>query len=122
MCYRVFVIKDYASRKPWLHQTESVQEMWKHRETGRKGLYISLSCIRDIEGMTREEARALVEQLNEHATQPEYVYSHHWKVGDLVVWDNRCLLHRATPFDESHIRFMRRTQIKEDGPFSADAA
>ncbi|MEL0107883.1 MAG: TauD/TfdA family dioxygenase [Rhodospirillaceae bacterium] len=93
-----------------------------HRETGRKGLYISLSCIRDIEGMTREEARALVEQLNEHATQPEYVYSHHWKVGDLVVWDNRCLLHRATPFDESHIRFMRRTQIKEDGPFSADAA
>lgn len=93
-----------------------------HRESGKKGLYISLSCIRDIDGMTHEEARAFVKELNDHATQPEFVYSHHWRVGDLVMWDNRCLLHRATPFDESHLRYMRRTQIKEDGPFSLDAA
>ncbi len=93
-----------------------------HRESGKKGLYISLSCIRDIEGMTREEARAFVQELNDHATQPEYVYSHHWSVGDLVIWDNRCLLHRARPFDESHLRYMRRTQIKEDGPFSLSEA
>jgi taurine dioxygenase len=93
-----------------------------HRESGKKGLYISLSCTRDIDGMTREEAHAFVQELNDHATQLEYVYSHHWSVGDLVIWDNRCLLHRALPFDESHLRFMRRTQIKEDGPFSLPEA
>ena len=94
-----------------------------HRESGKKGLYISLSCICDIDGMTREEARAFVEQLNDHATQPEYVYSHHWNVGDFVIWDNRCLLHRARPFeDEKYLRYMRRTQIKEDGPFSLTEA
>ncbi len=94
-----------------------------HRESGRKGLYISLSCICDIEGMTRDEARAFVEELNDHATQAEYIYSHQWRVGDLVMWDNRCLLHRATPFeDEKYLRYMRRTQIKEDGPFDLPAA
>jgi taurine dioxygenase len=90
-----------------------------HRETGRKSLYLSLTCISDIAGMARREARALVEDLSAHATRPEFVYSHEWSVGDLVVWDNRCLLHRARPFDsEKYLRYMRRTQIKEDGPFT----
>ncbi len=90
-----------------------------HPETGRRGLFISVSCISDIDGMSRDDARRLVEELNAHSTQPEFTYRHHWAVGDLVIWDNRCLLHRATPFDrEKHLRYMRRTQIKHDGPFS----
>jgi alpha-ketoglutarate-dependent taurine dioxygenase len=73
--------------------------------------------------MARREARALVEDLSAHATRPEFVYSHEWSVGDLVVWDNRCLLHRARPFDsEKYLRYMRRTQIKEDGPFTLTRA
>ena len=90
-----------------------------HRETGRKGIYISLTCIRDIDGMAHDEARQLVEDLSAHATRPELVYSHHWSVGDVVVWDNRCLLHRVRPYDnDKFLRYMRRTQIKEDGPFT----
>ncbi len=94
-----------------------------HPDTGKRGLYLSLSCISDIDDMSREEARSLVEELNEHCTQPQFVYKHHWAVGDLVVWDNRCLLHRATPYDDTNfVRYMRRTQIKDDGPFSLSAA
>ena len=89
-----------------------------HRESGKKGLYFSLSCISDIDGMNRQEALNFIQRLNDHTTQSSYTYSHQWSVGDLVVWDNRCLLHRAHPFDESYLRYMRRTQIKEDGPFS----
>jgi alpha-ketoglutarate-dependent 2,4-dichlorophenoxyacetate dioxygenase len=59
----------------------------------------------------------LLRDLIEHATQPQFVYRHRWSVGDLVIWDNRCTLHRATPYDLfKHKRDMRRTTINESGP------
>ncbi|MEX2451248.1 MAG: TauD/TfdA family dioxygenase [Rhodospirillales bacterium] len=93
-----------------------------HSETGRRMLYLSLTCISEIGGLAQEETRRLVEELAEHCTQPEFIYSHAWSVGDLVVWDNRCTMHRARPFDEKYQRYMRRTQIKDDGPFTLTRA
>ena len=88
-----------------------------HPETGRRGLFLALSDIRDIEGMDRESALALVRELADFATGDEFVYSHKWRDGDLVVWDNRCTMHRATPYDQKYRRYMRRTQVRGDRPF-----
>lgn len=85
-----------------------------HAETGRKALYLSEGMTRSIEGMPEEEGRALVLELNGFATQPRFVYSHAWRAGDLVFWDNRCLLHRATPSDPQYRRVMQRTMVQDD--------
>ena len=62
--------------------------------------------------MPVEEGQALLHELIEFATQPQFVYSHTWRLGDLVIWDNRCTMHRATPFEATgHVRDMRRTTI-----------
>ncbi len=94
----------------------------QHPETGRPGLYLALSDIRDIEGMERERALRLVRDLVDFATRDAFVYSHKWRSGDLVVWDNRCTMHRATPFDQKYRRYMRRTQVRGDRPIPAGAA
>ena len=70
-----------------------------------------------IPGMSEEEGRKLLDYLTDHVTQPKYVYSHAWRQGDLVIWDNRCTLHRATPFDDvKYKRDMRRTTVDEFAP------
>ena len=62
-----------------------------------------------------DEGRALLKALLDHVTQPQFCYRHEWQEGDLVVWDNRCVLHRATPFDTArHKRLMQRTTISGD--------
>src|SRR5262249_14599257 len=66
--------------------------------TGRTALTLA-SHIHDIEGLTSEEAIALVDDLTARATVPENIYSHKWRAGDLLIWDNRCVMHRAGPFD-----------------------
>jgi len=85
-----------------------------HPETGRKALYLSEGMTRSIAGMPEDAGRALVLELNEFATQARFVYSHAWRAGDLVFWDNRCLLHRATPSDPEHRRVMQRTMVQDD--------
>ncbi len=70
----------------------------RHPGSGRKALYIA-SHASHIIGWPVEEGRALLRELLAHATQPRFVYSHQWRLGDLVIWDNRCTLHRATPFE-----------------------
>jgi alpha-ketoglutarate-dependent 2,4-dichlorophenoxyacetate dioxygenase len=83
--------------------------------SGRKSLYLS-SHIGGIVGWPVPEARAYIRDLTEHATQPEFVYSHPWKVGDLVMWDNRTVMHRARRFDDlKEKRDLRRTSIKGVG-------
>ena len=83
---------------------------------GRKALFIGAHAFR-IEGMPDEEAQALLEELVAFATRPECVYAHPWREHDLIVWDNRCLLHRATPFDATrHRRLMQRTTVAGDAP------
>ena len=65
-----------------------------------------------VEGLPLEEGRGLLRALLEHVTRPEFVYRHEWEEGDLVIWDNRCVLHRATPYDTvNHKRFMQRTTV-----------
>jgi alpha-ketoglutarate-dependent 2,4-dichlorophenoxyacetate dioxygenase len=93
-----------------------------HPVTGRKSLYLS-SHIGAIVGWPVPEARAFIRDLTEHATQPAFRYSHKWRVNDLVMWDNRTVMHRATRFDDlKDVRDLRRTSIKGVGLAVADAA
>ncbi|MBC2777176.1 TauD/TfdA dioxygenase family protein [Parasphingopyxis marina] len=81
---------------------------------GRKTLYIG-SHIDYLLGLDREESDALLAELMEFATRPEFIYTHKWRVGDLVIWDNRCTIHRGTGFDHMHDRRdLRRATINED--------
>ena len=89
-----------------------------HPSTGRKSLYLSSHAGRII-GMPTPEARILLRDLNEHATQPAFVYVHRWRQGDLVMWDNRRTMHRVRRYDESQPRDMRRTTLAGDAPTTA---
>jgi alpha-ketoglutarate-dependent 2,4-dichlorophenoxyacetate dioxygenase len=83
----------------------------RHPGSARNALYIG-SHASHIIGMPFEEGKALLAELIEFATQPQFVYRHKWHVDDLVIWDNRCTMHRATPFAATeHVRDMRRTSI-----------
>jgi alpha-ketoglutarate-dependent 2,4-dichlorophenoxyacetate dioxygenase len=86
-----------------------------HPVTGRKSLYLA-SHAGTIVGWPMPEARALLRDLTEHATQPQFVYVHKWRQYDLVIWDNRQVMHRARRFDESEVRDMRRTTVAGDAP------
>jgi len=89
-----------------------------HPETGRPSLYVGQDIVKEICGLPAEESRALLAELNAHAIRPEFVYRHQWRVGDLVVWDNRATMHQATPYDDvKYRRVMHRTTIKGDRPF-----
>ena len=76
-------------------------------ESGRKSLFIGVH-IHEIEGMGTAEARMLVADLIEHATQREFVYRHEWQNHDLIMWDNRCTMHRGRPYDLTKRRELRR--------------
>jgi alpha-ketoglutarate-dependent 2,4-dichlorophenoxyacetate dioxygenase len=83
---------------------------------GRKSIYVG-SHAWYIEGLGFEESRRLLDDLLAHATRPETVYQHRWQPWDLVMWDNRCALHRGRPWDAGrHKRVMRRTTIAGEGP------
>jgi alpha-ketoglutarate-dependent 2,4-dichlorophenoxyacetate dioxygenase len=86
-----------------------------HPVTGRKSLYLS-SHAGTILGWPVPEARAFLRDLTEHATQPRFVYSHKWRRHDLVMWDNRQVMHRVRRFDEKLVRDMRRTTVAGDAP------
>jgi len=86
-----------------------------HPKTGRKSLYLS-SHAGSIVGWPVPEARAFLRDLNEHATQPRFVYVHRWQPFDLVIWDNRQTMHRVRRFDGAQVRDMRRTTVAGDGP------
>jgi len=89
-----------------------------HPESGLKTLYIG-NHASHIVGMPETEGDALLQELLDHATQPQFVYTHHWRDGDLVMWDNRCLLHRALANYEmgKHRRILHRTVVTGTVPF-----
>ena len=87
----------------------------------RKSLYLA-SHAGGIVGWPVPEARAFLRDLNEIATQRQFVYSHQWRVGDLVMWDNRQTMHRARPFPAHEPRDVRRTTLVGDGPTAAQVA
>ena len=92
-----------------------------HPVTGRKSLFLSAHAG-TIVGWPVPEARAFLRDLSEHATQPQFVYSHKWRQWDLVMWDNRQTMHRVTRFDETQVRDMRRTTVAGDAMTVAQAA
>ena len=94
----------------------------RHPGSGRRSLFLA-SHIGAIQGWLRPEALALVRDLTEHATQREFVYRHVWREHDLVIWDNRCTMHRARPFDDQRYRRdMRRLTLTDCAPTLAQAA
>lgn len=88
-----------------------------HDETGEKSIYYNYNRTDRIEGLERAESDELLDALHEHMTQPRYRYDHEWRVGDIVVWDNRCLIHSVNvdyPVGEPRIHL--RTLIEGDRP------
>jgi taurine dioxygenase len=83
-----------------------------HPETDRRLLYLGRRRNAYIGGMPLSESEALLDELWFHATQEEFAWRHEWRVGDLVLWDNRCTMHRRDAFDANERRIMHRTQIK----------
>ena len=85
-----------------------------HAGSGRRTLYLASHASR-IVGWPTEEGRRLLEELIAFATQPQFVYQHRWRVGDLVMWDNRCTMHRGRPYDEAkYRRDMHRTTVSDE--------
>jgi len=100
--------EELASRPPALHRLVQV-----HPRSRRRTLYLASHAQR-IVGMERDEGRALLEELTDFATQPQFIHTHKWRVGEVVIWDNLCTMHRARPFDDTtHRRDMRRTTCRE---------
>jgi len=83
--------------------------VWTHR-TGRKSLLLGATAA-EVVGWPAEQGRALLDRLLEWSTQPEFVLRHHWHRGDLVIWDNTGMLHRALPFEPTSLRLMHRTTL-----------
>lgn len=81
----------------------------------RRSLYLA-SHIKAIEGMTDEQTRTLLAELMAFATQPRFVYRHRWRQNDLVIWDNRCTMHRGTQYSQKYRRAMRRATAQDVGP------
>ena len=100
-----FTEEERALFKPVLQRLVRV-----HPVTGRKSLYLS-SHAGGILGMPTPEARILLRDLNEHATQPAFVHVHRWQLNDLIMWDNRQTMHRVRRYDESQPRDVRRTTV-----------
>lgn len=114
----VYLSSRSPRRKAVLSQEEKdrIPETWqplvsRHPESGRKGLYLNTAHMERIEGMPDEEAFKLIGELMAHATQPRYEYRHKWRRGDMVIWDNRSVLHQANgDYDEK--RYLLRLMVK----------
>ncbi len=115
----VTLVKGISQRDPAIVQTMRsrnppvVHPMVRtHPETGRRSL-LAGERISAILGFTEEESQALLDFLNTHATAPEFVFRHRWRVGDVVLWDNRCSCHLALPdFDQTQPRLMLRCSLR----------
>jgi taurine dioxygenase len=83
-----------------------------HPDTGRQMLYLGRRRNAYLVGLELSESEALLDELWRYVERPEFAWEHTWRVGDLVMWDNRCTMHRRDPFDDTSRRVMHRTQIK----------
>jgi taurine dioxygenase len=87
----------------------------RHPVTGLKSLYLNPLRIESVVGMLDSEALPLLDELLAHAAQEKYEYRHRWQQGDLVIWDNRCLVHKANgDYDHSQSRYLYRVMLKDD--------
>jgi len=93
----------------------AVHPMVRTSANGRKTLFVGAHAFRVV-GMDDAEGYALIEELLAFAAQPQFIYAHKWQQGDLLIWDNRCTLHRGTEFDyEKYKRDLRRCNVNESG-------
>ena len=111
---------DYSDEERAMFRPVRQRLVRTHPVTGRKSLYLA-SHAGAIVGMPMAEARILLRDLNEHATQPRFVYAHPWRPWDFVMWDNRQMMHRVRRYDDSQPRDMRRTTVAGDAPTAAQA-
>ncbi|TDI63847.1 MAG: TauD/TfdA family dioxygenase [Alphaproteobacteria bacterium] len=89
-----------------------------HPVDGRKALWVSTGTVKDIVGMPNSEGLKLIDELVEFATQDQFVHRHKWRVGDILLWDNRCTLHTGTLFDDTkYVRLAHRMWVKGDKPY-----
>jgi taurine dioxygenase len=89
-----------------------------HPADGRKALWVSTGTVKEVIGLPEAEGLALVDELVEWATQDRFVYRHKWRVGDVLMWDNRCTLHTGTLYDDTkYDRLMHRLWVKGDRPY-----
>ena len=85
-----------------------------HPDTRRKALYVNRLMTFTVEGLDEEEGGALLNKLFDHIEQDQFIYAHHWRVGDLILWDNRCTLHARTDFSDKERRLLRRYTVSGD--------
>jgi alpha-ketoglutarate-dependent taurine dioxygenase len=117
--YAGYYAKYFADRTP-LSETQKAATpdvihpiVRTHPETGRKSLYVGQDIVKEILGLPAQEGAALLARLNSHAISEDFTYRHRWRVGDVVIWDNRSTMHKATPYDDkAYIRIMHRATIK----------
>jgi taurine dioxygenase len=89
-----------------------------HPADGRKALWVSTGTVKEVIGLPNPDGLALVDELVEWATQDRFVYRHKWRVGDVLMWDNRCTLHTGTLYDDTkYDRLMHRLWVKGDRPY-----
>jgi taurine dioxygenase len=87
-----------------------------HPATGRKALYVNRLMTHSIEGLPRAQSEELLGVMFETIERPEFIYEHRWRVGDLLLWDNRCTLHARRDFDPDASRWLRRVTIQGERP------
>ena len=87
-----------------------------HDQTGKKAVYVNRLMTEGILDMDQEEADELLAAVFDHSERREFVYEHEWRVGDLLLWDNRCSMHARTDFPENERRLLWRTTVSGDGP------
>jgi alpha-ketoglutarate-dependent 2,4-dichlorophenoxyacetate dioxygenase len=112
---------DYSDEEKEMFKPVLQRLVRTHPVHRRKSLYLS-SHAGAIKGMSMPEGRLLLRDLNEHATQPEFVYVHKWTLHDLVMWDNRQTMHRVRRYDQSQPRDMRRATVAGTEPTVAQQA
>ncbi len=88
-----------------------------HPVTGRTALFLGRRTNSYVIGLPIKESEELLDRVWAHTTQDQYTYTHKWRAGDVVLWDNRCVMHRRTPFDDQERRVMHRTQMKGAAPY-----
>ena len=107
----------YAELRSWQRMSpRTLPLVWRHR-SGRKSLVLGATASH-VEGMDLREGWALLTRLRDWATQPQFVYRHEWKLGDLVIWDNTGTMHRALPYPLDSGRLMHRTKLHGEEPFA----
>ena len=114
---RAGIIKSDEDLAYWRGMADKVHNLvWNH-DSGRKSLVIGCHASH-IVGMDEAEGRALLEELLEWATQPRFVYRHRWTVGDMLIWDNTGVLHKAEPYPLDAVRMMHRTTLLGEEAFA----